>query len=79
MPEEPAAGVRGGHLTGDDPLRDEWTVVVVSPHFSGALIARDVGDDGPDLERRFDYVITHDRELVTEAARIMLGRIVPAI
>lgn len=31
------------HLDPDDPLRDEWTVVVISPHDAAALVAKDVG------------------------------------
>ncbi|HET9691989.1 MAG TPA: EAL domain-containing protein [Acidimicrobiales bacterium] len=65
-------GVRVVDLPPGDPLAAEWDVVVVGPHFAGALLARDRGDDGPDRERRFDYVITHDRALVLRAARSML-------
>ncbi|MTV24119.1 EAL domain-containing protein [Nitriliruptoraceae bacterium ZYF776] len=72
---EPAPGVRGGPLAADDPLVDEWTVVVVTPHFAAALIARDLGDDGPELDRRFEHVITHDRDLVERAATILLARV----
>ena len=32
-------------------MRGEWDVVVLGPHFSAALLARDLGDGGPDLER----------------------------
>jgi EAL domain-containing protein (putative c-di-GMP-specific phosphodiesterase class I) len=74
----PAAGVRGMALGIDDPLRSEWSVVVVGPHYSGALIARDLGDDGPDLDRRFSFVVTHDRDTVVAAARSMLHRLGPA-
>ncbi len=31
-----------------DPLVGEWTVTVVGPHYAAALIARDLGDDGPE-------------------------------
>lgn len=75
MPLEPVPGVRGGALSADDPLVEEWTVVVVTPHFAAALIARDLGDDGPDLDRRFEYVLTHDRELVERAAAVLLTRV----
>jgi EAL domain-containing protein (putative c-di-GMP-specific phosphodiesterase class I) len=77
MPPTPVPGVRGGALHPDDPLRGEWSVVVVSPHYSAALLAKDLGDAGPEAQRRFDYVLTHDRPLVVEAARILLERIVP--
>ena len=74
----PPGGVRGANLAVTDPLRGEWDVIVVGPHFAGALVARDCGDTGPDLERRFDAVITHDRPLVIQAARALLSTLLPA-
>jgi DICT domain-containing protein len=73
----PAVGVLGRALGPGDPLLQEWTVVVVSPHFAGALIAHDVGDRGIESERRFDYVVTFDRGTVLEAAASMLRRVQP--
>jgi EAL domain-containing protein (putative c-di-GMP-specific phosphodiesterase class I) len=77
LPEVPLVGVRGANLSETDPLREEWDVVVVGPHYAAALTARDRGDTGPDRHRRFDYVITHDRDLVLEAARTLLRVIAP--
>jgi EAL domain-containing protein (putative c-di-GMP-specific phosphodiesterase class I) len=80
MPASPVPDVlalRGAELRPDDPLAGEWVVCVVGAHFAGALIAADLGDDGPDRQRRFDAVITHDRDLVIDAARSLLARIVP--
>ncbi|WP_211247880.1 sensor domain-containing phosphodiesterase [Cryptosporangium arvum] len=74
---EPAPGVRGAALKASDPLRNEWNVVVVGPHFAGALVARDLGDTGPDGERRFDYVLTYERSLVLKAARALLRWVAP--
>jgi EAL domain-containing protein (putative c-di-GMP-specific phosphodiesterase class I) len=71
----PATGVRGASLNADDPLCGEWTVCVVGPHFSGALIATDLGDTGPDAERRFAFAMTYNRALVLGAARSLLHRI----
>jgi DICT domain-containing protein len=73
----PAPGVRGAAIAGDDPLRDEWSVVVLGPHFAGALVAVDLGDDGPDEERRFDFALTYDRDLVVDAGNALMGRIRP--
>jgi len=78
LPPEPVPGVRGADLRTDDPLVHEWVVAVVGPHFAGALVARDLGDDGPDLDRRFDVVITHDRALALSTARMLMERVVPA-
>ena len=75
---EPAPGVRGAGLADNDALRGEWNVLVVGPHRAAALVARDLGDDGPDGERRFDFVLTHDRALVVEAARALLPWLAPA-
>ncbi len=79
LPAVPATGVSGADLDPDDPLCGEWTVVVVGPHYAGALIARDLGDDGPDRERRFEFMITHHRETVVAAGRSLMGRIVATV
>ena len=77
LADEPVAGVRGARLGPDDPLRGEWNVIVVGPHHAAALVARDLGDDGPDRERRFEFAVTHDRRLVVEAARSLLHWLTP--
>ena len=75
LPTWPGGAVRGASLDPDDPLRPEWDVVVVTPHFSAAFVAREIEDDDPD-RRLFEYFATHDRELAIEAARPLLRRIV---
>lgn len=75
MDEQPAPGVRGGHLWRDDPLVDEWAVAVVGPHFAAALAAIDLHDRGPDAERRFDYIVTYDRDRVLAVAASLMARI----
>jgi DICT domain-containing protein len=77
MKSNPAPGVRGSNLAPRDQLRGEWTVVVVGADYCGALIAKDLGDSGADLERRFLFALTHDHQTVLAAARILLGRIDP--
>jgi diguanylate cyclase (GGDEF)-like protein/PAS domain S-box-containing protein len=77
LPAEPLPGVRGADLDPADPVRGEWDVVVLSPHFSAALLARDLGDTGPDLERTFEYALTYDRDTVVRAAHALLTRVVP--
>jgi len=74
---QPLPGVRGAVLDADDPIRAEWDVVVVSPHFGAALLARDLGDDGPDLDRTFEYALTYRRETVLAAAHALMLRVVP--
>jgi EAL domain-containing protein (putative c-di-GMP-specific phosphodiesterase class I) len=75
---EPAAGVRGATFAADDPLHGEWNVIVVGPHRAAALVARDLGDDGPDADRRFEFALTHDRALVVAAAQSLLRCLAPA-
>ena len=75
----PLVGLRGADLAPHDPLRNEWDVVVVGPHFSAALLARDLGDTGPDLEREFEYVVTYDRDVVVSAALALLLRVAPRV
>ena len=71
--------MRGADLDPDDGLRDEWNVIVISLHFSGAFVAHNLGDGGPDADRRFDYFLTYDRELVSDSATRLLQRIVPVL
>jgi len=77
MADSPARGVRGASLAPDDDLAGEWTVVVVGSHYAGALIAKDCGDSGPERDRRFEFLVSHDRPLVLDAARSLLSRLVP--
>jgi EAL domain-containing protein (putative c-di-GMP-specific phosphodiesterase class I) len=75
MSHEPARGVRGVPLRHDEALCGEWNVTVLAPHFGAAFVARDLGDTGLDRERRFDFAMTNDRELVTRCARSMMRRL----
>lgn len=79
LPPEPAPGVRGAQLAHDDLVVGEWDVVVLAPHFAAALLARDRGDSGPDLDRTFEYALTYRRDSVVRAACALLSRVVPAV
>lgn len=72
---QPLPGVRGADLPEGDAVGGEWDLVVLSPHFAGALLARDRGDDVSDPERSFDYALTFDRETVVRAAHALLTRL----
>ena len=72
---EPTTGVRGVALSHADPLTGEWSVIVIGPHFTGALLARDVGDTGADSARRFDYQVTYNRPTVLAAATLLMNHI----
>jgi EAL domain-containing protein (putative c-di-GMP-specific phosphodiesterase class I) len=77
MPPEPAPGVRGAHLEPNDPLRGEWTIVVISAHFAAAFAATELpeptGVSGP-----FEYAMTFDRDLAIAAASILMQRVIPS-
>jgi diguanylate cyclase (GGDEF)-like protein/PAS domain S-box-containing protein len=78
LPDEPVHGVRGAQLDPGDALAGEWSVIVLGPHFAGALVARDLGDvDCPDADRRFAFATVYDRSLVIAAARTLMSRIAP--
>jgi EAL domain-containing protein (putative c-di-GMP-specific phosphodiesterase class I) len=71
------AGIRGVDLRRSDPLCDEWTIVVLGPDSSAALVARECATipGGADGDRRFQMTITFDRSRVALAARKLLDRI----
>jgi EAL domain-containing protein (putative c-di-GMP-specific phosphodiesterase class I) len=82
MPREPAEGVRGQNLDSDDPLANEWVVVVVGAHFGAALVARrsrsGESSDGRkprgDAQAAYDFAVTYDRDLVITAAHSLVQR-----
>jgi EAL domain-containing protein (putative c-di-GMP-specific phosphodiesterase class I) len=79
LPDEPAPGVRGAALDATERFSGEWTVTAVGRHYFAALIARDLGDvDVPDADRRFEFILTHDRRLVVSAARSLMRRVLPS-
>jgi hypothetical protein len=71
--------VRGVKLDSNDPLSREWTILVLGPDTAAGLIARErscsasISDDTEN--RRFDMVVTFDRDCVTAAARNLLDRV----
>jgi EAL domain-containing protein (putative c-di-GMP-specific phosphodiesterase class I) len=77
LSHEPVAGVRGARLEPGDPVLGEWGVVVIAPHFAAALLARDLGDTGPEMDRGFEYALTYRRDAVIDAASALLSRVLP--
>ena len=77
LPRDLETGIRGVDLKPDDPLCEQWIVLILGPHHAAALIAREQPTDLDlaDGDRRFDLVITYDRMLVTVVARSLLDRI----
>jgi len=77
MPAEPLPGVRGAVIDPGDPLLGEWDIAVLGPHFAACLVARDLGDTGPDMTRRFEFILSHDRELTIRVAASLMSRVWP--
>jgi EAL domain-containing protein (putative c-di-GMP-specific phosphodiesterase class I) len=76
MPTDPAPRVRGTPLDPDDPLANEWVVIVVAAHFSAALVARHRPLDIVEPEgASYEFAITYDRGLVIAAAQSLMQRI----
>lgn len=77
MPPEPLPGLRGAVIAPGDPLLGEWDIAVLGPHFAATLVARDLGDTGPDMQRRFEFILSHDRELTIRVAASLMARVWP--
>lgn len=82
VPDDLDPQVRWVDIEPDDPLTQEWTIVILGPHTAAALIAQErfLADFRPPLsdgERRFEAAITFDRGLVTLAARTLMARLAP--
>ncbi|MCZ1070903.1 MULTISPECIES: EAL domain-containing protein [Rhodococcus] len=76
----PCAEARIHHasLDPDDPLVEEWNVVVLGPYFACVLSAVDRHRGTDDLDREFDYVVSYDRGTVVRCARSILDRFTTA-
>ena len=74
--EEPAPACAGPACARTRRCSASGTWRWSAPHFAGAFVARDLGDTGADGDRRFDFFVTYERELVVRAARALMARIV---
>lgn len=76
LQKESDSSLRTVDIDPEDPLASDWMVVILSPHYAGALVSRDLGDtDRPDSDRRFMYAVTHNRQLVADLAASLMARI----
>ncbi|HET6737224.1 sensor domain-containing phosphodiesterase [Mycobacterium sp.] len=76
VPTDLGGGIRGVELQAGDPLCDEWVIVTIGADTCRALVARELsGPATRDGDRRFEFLITSDRALVTKAARSLLARV----
>ena len=72
------AGFVGAITAGatSDPLRKQWAVTVLAPHFAAALLARELPTDpGHVGQRVFEFAVTYDRDVVEAAARTLISRL----
>jgi EAL domain-containing protein (putative c-di-GMP-specific phosphodiesterase class I) len=82
MTGEPAPGVRGANIDGNDELFDQWGIAVISPHFAAAFVARPVRGSDRNVtaaQRQYDFALTYNREFVVETARNMMSKITPHV
>lgn len=69
-----APGVRGVDLAEDDPLVDEWVVVLPAADRPSVLVATDLRrSDVLDLDRDFAYATSCDPEVVSACAQLLSG------
>ena len=65
-------GVRGVDLDEDDPLVDEWVVVLPAPQHPLVLAATDLRQPSPaDLDREFTCAVSADAEVVAACAALL--------
>ena len=65
--------VRVTSIASDDPLLQEWDIVVLTADFAAVLVAREL-DPSRHGAGVYDFSLSHDRELALEAARALLRR-----
>lgn len=64
-----------GTAYANDPVDRERNVLVLGPHHAAALSALALDPPGAGGRRRYEYVITHDRELIIGAALSLWARL----
>lgn len=73
-PDHVGPMLRAGERSTANPLAREWVVIVLKPHFAAVFAARSKGGWSGEGNPKFDYVLTHDRDLTVTAARALLQR-----
>jgi len=67
-----APGVRGVDLDEDDPLVDQWVLVVGSPRQPTVMAATDLKHpSATDAERSFEYAVSRDAAVVTACLALL--------
>ncbi len=68
-----APGLVGVELDDDDPLVDEWVVVLPAAHRPAVLAAADLEADREGPSRSYRYAISADPEVVAGCAQLLGG------
>lgn len=69
-------GIRTSPISADDALAREWDIVVLTADFSAVLAAVETNPGNHDVGE-YDFVLTHDRPTVVEAAKTLIRRLPP--
>jgi EAL domain-containing protein (putative c-di-GMP-specific phosphodiesterase class I) len=72
VPNRAEANLRTHRRKSSNPLSREWVVIVLQSHFAAAFAARNRGGWSAGRDPKFDYVVTHNRDLAVTAARALL-------
>jgi hypothetical protein len=72
LPKQRIASVRMTVMDRNDPLQDELSIILIGPHYSAMLTARERMPGRPD--GGYDYRLIYDRDTVTRAASLVLQR-----
>jgi EAL domain-containing protein (putative c-di-GMP-specific phosphodiesterase class I) len=75
VPDDLGTSVRRVELQHGDPLCEEWVVVAIGTDTCRVLVAREVGPESGCGDRRFEFLVSSDRTVVTKAARSLLSRV----
>jgi EAL domain-containing protein (putative c-di-GMP-specific phosphodiesterase class I) len=67
--------VRTGRCDPLDAIAAEWNVIVLGPHYAVAVTARAIDGAHAGASRRFEYALTHDREVIIRAASALWARL----
>jgi EAL domain-containing protein (putative c-di-GMP-specific phosphodiesterase class I) len=68
------SGVRGVSIRDEDPLQGTWNVIAIGAHFASMLAAQERGQPAPGEDQAFDFVVTHDRDIIVECAQALMLR-----
>lgn len=74
--DEPRDGVHVARAAADDEIARETALVVLSPHFAAAIVARRIGHpDEAGEPGDHEFGVTYDRALVVACARALMARL----